>query len=621
MCEYFIIIIYIMKITKLRSRLFLIIFISIFLINSIQILSQLPFDSDISDLSSSEQTSYNNMESKWQERNIESKLEDALETYESLLFENPSNKLLLQKLAYGYWLDGKFHKTSTSTKYESWYNSLNYSINCLKLNNDYRSSNAISDLTSSDYVCALIKATTIKDFFIYFGELHYADIGDDVQNTESYSDYFGNIVELNTGFSNEKLNEIDEDGFLTAWAELKNMVTEAKDLVESISQFSDLNENNFHYIRNQFLGSYYAKMPEYYGQDKLNSKSNFELAYTNGNENLNNALEYAINYGRSYDVQVYESLLTTIQNENLDTLNNDLLPENTLVKNYAATLIENIDTSYGCYDDYDCDQIITSEDCDDENSLLNVVSENVTISAEEYSSCDLNIIKIILNMNPNNTNNSYSEILSQGTQSWEDKRLISLELKNYSLQGPIPDEIELLNSLVTLNLSNNSISEIPDSIFYISSSLEDLNLNNNQITEFNEKLITLSSLKSLQINNNNISSDFPTNLNLLQELTYLDLSFNNISNELPQNIYRLTNLETLKVNDNNLSGDMPGIINNMWPSLRNLYLQNNKLTGNLPFNIFDLLLLENLDLSCNRLRDFYNTLSEQELIEIGIQDC
>ena len=59
----------------------------------------------------------------------------------------------------------------------------------------------------------------------------------------------------------------------------------------------------------------------------------------------------------------------------------------------------------------------------------------------------------------------------------------------------------------------------------------------------------------------------------------------------------------------------------MWSNIKNIYLQNNLLTGNIPFNIFDLVTVENLDLSCNRLRDYFGTFSEQETISLGQQDC
>ncbi|PRQ57976.1 putative non-specific serine/threonine protein kinase [Rosa chinensis] len=95
-------------------------------------------------------------------------------------------------------------------------------------------------------------------------------------------------------------------------------------------------------------------------------------------------------------------------------------------------------------------------------------------------------------------------------------------------------------TLVTLDLSNNTVlGPLPTSIEH------------------------LSHLQTLKLLLNSISSQLPTSIRNLSHLQTLDLSYNSISDPLPTSIGKLSHLETLHLPNNSISGPLPTSIGNL----------------------------------------------------------
>jgi Leucine-rich repeat (LRR) protein len=100
--------------------------------------------------------------------------------------------------------------------------------------------------------------------------------------------------------------------------------------------------------------------------------------------------------------------------------------------------------------------------------------------------------------------------------------LMSIDLSNNNIAGPIPQEIGTLVCLINLNLSWNFLSgKIP------------------------EHIGNLQSLESLDLSNNHLSGEIPWDLTNLTSLSYMNLSYNNLSGKIPTG----NQLDTLNTDD------------------------------------------------------------------------
>ncbi|KAI3815225.1 hypothetical protein L1987_14886 [Smallanthus sonchifolius] len=163
-----------------------------------------------------------------------------------------------------------------------------------------------------------------------------------------------------------------------------------------------------------------------------------------------------------------------------------------------------------------------------------------------------------------------SPLVSQLTQ------LITIDLSDNKLSGPIPTSLFSLPNLQTLNLRSNSFSgTIPPTIS------------------------TLKSIQTLDISHNSLSGSLPNSLSSLT-LTRLDLSFNKLTGPIPKlplnllelalrsnslsgflsnpSFNELTQLEVVELSDNSLTGTIPSWVF-LLPSLQQLNLANNSFTG------------------------------------------
>lgn len=140
------------------------------------------------------------------------------------------------------------------------------------------------------------------------------------------------------------------------------------------------------------------------------------------------------------------------------------------------------------------------------------------------------------------------------------KALLVLNATNNQITGAIPQSIELLGNLVTLDLSMNQLKgEIPAG------------------------LCALKSLNYLNLGNNNFSGVIPAGFIELHSLQELDLSSNYLTGEIPGDLVKLRKLSVLMLNDNKLSGNVPSGFANV-TKLSKFNLSFNNLSGALPLN-------------------------------------
>ncbi|KAM4080305.1 hypothetical protein ACJW30_11G004700 [Castanea mollissima] len=173
------------------------------------------------------------------------------------------------------------------------------------------------------------------------------------------------------------------------------------------------------------------------------------------------------------------------------------------------------------------------------------------------------------------------------------KNLVSLDLSNNMLTGPLLYELSRLTRLQYLILSSNKLSG------RISTNLQNL-LSGPLPTQ----LMNLHALEQLLLSHNNLTGSIPR-VAYPFELTTIDLSHNLLSGEIPPQLGNLGFLRYLDLSNNNFTGNIPPNLvlslqmNLSYNSLTDLSL--NKLSGPLPTQLTNLHALEQLLLSHNNL--------------------
>lgn len=200
--------------------------------------------------------------------------------------------------------------------------------------------------------------------------------------------------------------------------------------------------------------------------------------------------------------------------------------------------------------------------------------------------------------------------------------VVTLQLSQNQLAGPLPVSLNALTSLKWLILHRNQLTgAIPPALGSLAT-LRGLNLWDNQLTgPIPVELTALSNLESLILSSNQLTGEIPTQFGNLTHLTTLHLSDNQFTGSLPASLSNLvnlrdfrangntfqgalpsiagaTNLETLELADNQFTGLMPAQWNSL-TQLRKLTLAGNQLTGPLPTWLGNFTLLEELRLDGN----------------------
>ncbi|XP_076934799.1 uncharacterized protein LOC143601214 [Bidens hawaiensis] len=150
-----------------------------------------------------------------------------------------------------------------------------------------------------------------------------------------------------------------------------------------------------------------------------------------------------------------------------------------------------------------------------------------------------------------------------------------LDLSGRNLSGKIPDEIQRLRGLTSINLCCNGFSSpLPKS------------------------LSNLTRLEMLDLSQNYFVDSFPSGLGMAAGLSLLNASSNNFSGDIPEDIGNNTALETLDLRGNFFVGSIPVSFRNL-KKLRFLGLSGNNLTGPITKEIGELSSLESIILGYN----------------------
>lgn len=166
----------------------------------------------------------------------------------------------------------------------------------------------------------------------------------------------------------------------------------------------------------------------------------------------------------------------------------------------------------------------------------------------------------------------------------------------------IPDDINILTNLTSLNVSNNRMEDGSLNIAALTR-LTRLDLSKNWFDELPD-LSTLTSLKSLECSGYTVDEsetrflyNIPASIGNLTQLEYFDIAIQRVRS-LPDEIYNLRNLRTLNINDNKIESLSEAI--GQLTMLSDLFVSYNRLTC-LPDSITNLEQLRRFGANNNRL--------------------
>jgi hypothetical protein len=135
--------------------------------------------------------------------------------------------------------------------------------------------------------------------------------------------------------------------------------------------------------------------------------------------------------------------------------------------------------------------------------------------------------------------------------------VLSLELRDNGLAGPLPQTLARLHKLRNLDLRDNALRGSVSSAFG-----------------------SMTKLKVLLLKGNAVNGKLPKELGGAAGLTQADLSANAFIGALPADLGRLSNLRMLNVSHNGLSGELPHRLCGA-PSLEVLSASKNRIRGGL----------------------------------------
>ncbi|XP_076942781.1 leucine-rich repeat receptor protein kinase HPCA1-like [Bidens hawaiensis] len=163
-----------------------------------------------------------------------------------------------------------------------------------------------------------------------------------------------------------------------------------------------------------------------------------------------------------------------------------------------------------------------------------------------------------------------SPLVSQLTQ------LVTIDLSDNKLSGPIPTSLFTLPNLQTLNLRSNSFSGTIPPIISNLKNIETLDISHNSLSGSLPDTSTSLTLTRLDLSFNKLTGSLPK---LAPNLIELAIKSNSISGFLPKPSFtELTQLEVVELSNNSLTGTIPGWFF-LQPSIQQINLASNKFTG------------------------------------------
>ncbi|GJT57986.1 probable inactive leucine-rich repeat receptor-like protein kinase isoform X1 [Tanacetum coccineum] len=175
-----------------------------------------------------------------------------------------------------------------------------------------------------------------------------------------------------------------------------------------------------------------------------------------------------------------------------------------------------------------------------------------------------------------------------------------LSLVSLGIWGPLPNKIQRLYTIESVDLSYNFLYGSFPPTFTRLVSLQSINIDGNYLNgSFPDGVDLLSSLNSLSLSDNGFSGQLPDVTNLPNSLVILYLSKNSFSGQIPVKYGQLNHLQELDVSYNSLSGVIPPSLFSL-PYVTYLNLTSNKLSGQIPSQTQCGSKLALVDISLNR---------------------
>ncbi|KAK5786967.1 hypothetical protein PVK06_041617 [Gossypium arboreum] len=181
--------------------------------------------------------------------------------------------------------------------------------------------------------------------------------------------------------------------------------------------------------------------------------------------------------------------------------------------------------------------------------------------------------------------------------------LVSIDLSDSSLEGPIPDYFGNISILEVLDLTGNSLNSSIPNFLYSLNRLQFFSLSDNQLQgTISSAIGNLSSVTYLDLSENQLNGQIPLSIGQLSSLELFDISENQLNGQIPLSIGELSSLELFDVSENQLNGTFPLSIGEL-SSLKYLDFGYNLLEGVvLETHFSNLTRLTTLAASHNRLR-------------------
>ncbi|CAI5507735.1 unnamed protein product [Closterium sp. Naga37s-1] len=177
--------------------------------------------------------------------------------------------------------------------------------------------------------------------------------------------------------------------------------------------------------------------------------------------------------------------------------------------------------------------------------------------------------------------------------------IVSLDIANNDLKGPIPDSISNLDKLQFLTLSQRGITgSLPSTIGSLTSlQILDLSRNTGISGTIPTDIVNLKDLTYLSLRGCNLQGSLPAGMAAMASLAYMQLSQNELSGSIPKSLFALVNLNTLALSMNQLTGTISAL--SKLVNLVSLSLASNHLYGSIPNSVADLSGVVTFDLSHN----------------------
>jgi len=177
------------------------------------------------------------------------------------------------------------------------------------------------------------------------------------------------------------------------------------------------------------------------------------------------------------------------------------------------------------------------------------------------------------------------------------ERFHTLSLPGNSLEGTLPEELDMLSALSIVQFQkNNLVGELPVRIWSSWDHLVLFNVGNNMLSGSLPSEIGLlaeaTHLNTLAFQSNQFTGTIPSQIGLLS-LDFLSLSENKLEGTIPKQLGLLENARDIYLYGNSLTGTIPGSLG-LLSKLTRLELHNNNFSGTVPKELCDLVEFGNL---------------------------